>query len=268
MQCSDARLLLHAYLDNELDAGDSVRLLRHQAGCPACARELERHARLKELLQHAQPPHALPDAVRTRVLAALPLSASVQPAPLLARPRLPMRRWNALPAALAASALLLLGGGAGIAWQRQASENAALTADAVSDHLRSLQPQHLTDVLTSDRHTVKPWFDGKLDFSPQVRDLDAAGFTLVGGRLDVLHGRRVAAIVYRLRLHPINLFQWPDSGSDAAPISVAAGGGYTVTRWTQDGMAYWAVSTLDRSGMDAFAAAFRTSPALSSPTPR
>lgn len=274
MQCSDSRLLIHAYLDNELDAGDCVRLRRHLTECPACARELERQALLQDTLRRAKPVlasgDALPDALRARVLASLPILKPEQPATLsptirsLAYP-LPMRGWRALPAALAASLLLLLGGGAGVAWQRQASELAALTTDAVSDHLRSLQPQHLTDVLTSDRHTVKPWFDGKLDFSPQVRDLDAAGFALVGGRLDVLHGRRVAAIVYRLRQHPINLFQWPGAAADSKPATADAGDGYTVTHWTQVGMAYWAVSTLDRSEMDAFATAFRVSPSLSSP---
>ena len=140
-----------------------------------------------------------------------------------------------------------------------------MIAEVVSDHVRSLQPQHLTDVLTSDQHTVKPWFDGKLDFSPQVRDLGAAGFVLVGGRLDVLHGRRVAAIVYRRRLHPINLFQFVAPGPDTMPSSSDAGDGYTTTSWTQDGIAYWAVSTLGRSEMEAFAGAFRTSPGLSSP---
>ena len=268
MQCSDARLLLHAYLDNELDAGDSVRLTRHLAECPACARELERHSRLKNILQRAKPERAIPDALRVRVLAALPLSASAQPSFQPLRHRLPLQRWRALPAALAASALLLLGGGFGIAWQQHASELAVLTADVVSNHVRSLQPQHLTDVLTSDRHTVKPWFDGKLDFSPQVRDLGAAGFVLVGGRLDVLHGRRVAAIVYRRRLHAINLFQWPAPGSDSNPASVNGGDGYTATHWTQDGMAYWAISNLDRAEMESFASAFRTSPALSVPAER
>lgn len=277
MQCSDSLLLIHAYLDNELDAGDSVRLNRHLAECPSCARELERQSLLQDALRRAKPAFAtsdaLPEALRARILAALPLvAASTAPAasasPLL-RPRQPMRRWSALPAALAASLLLLLGGGFGVALQRHASATmtgAAMIAEVVSDHVRSLQPQHLTDVLTSDRHTVKPWFDGKLDFSPQVRDLDAAGFVLVGGRLDVLHGRRVAAIVYRRRLHPINLFQFVAPGPNTAPSSANAGDGYTTTSWTQDGIAYWAVSTLDRSEMEEFASAFRTSPPL--PTPR
>jgi anti-sigma factor RsiW len=274
MQCSDSRLLIHAYLDNELDAGDSVRLNRHIADCPACARELERQSLLQEALRRAKPvlaaSDALPEALRARILTALPLSATASTAPTPLRPRRPMRGWNPLPAALAASALLLVGGGFGVAWQRHATETtvttgAAMIAEVVSDHVRSLQPQHLTDVLTSDRHTVKPWFDGKLDFSPQVRDLDAAGFVLVGGRLDVLHGRRVAAIVYRRRLHPINLFQFVAPGPDTTPASADAGDGYTTTTWTQGGVAYWAVSTLDRSEMESFAGAFRTSPALSAP---
>jgi len=266
MQCSDARLLLHAYLDNELDAGDSVRLMRHVADCPACSREFERQTQLKDLLQRAKPQHAMPEALRARVLAALPQPASTADAPPLLQPRPPLRSWNMLPVALAASLMLLLGGGGiGIAWQRQVSDSAALANDVLSNHLRSLQSQHLTDVLTSDRHTVKPWFDGKLEFSPQVRDLDAAGFVLVGGRLDVVGGRRVAAIVYRRRLHAINLFQWPDSAANSTPVSVVAGGGYTSTHWVQDGMAYWAVSSLDRPGMEAFAETFRTSPALSVP---
>jgi anti-sigma factor RsiW len=275
MQCSDSRLLIHAYLDNELDAGDSVRLNRHIADCPACARELERQSLLQDALRRAKPAlassDALPDALRARILAALPLSAVASPpppapTPLLLRPRLPMRRWNGLPVALAASLILLLGGGGiGIVWQKHASDSTALATDVLSNHLRSLQSQHLTDVLTSDQHTVKPWFDGKLEFSPQVRDLGAAGFVLVGGRLDVVHGHRVAAIVYRRRLHEINLFQWPDSTANSTPVSADAGDGYTTLHWEQDGMAYWAVSSLNRTEMEAFAAAFRTSPALSVP---
>lgn len=263
MQCSEARLLLHAYLDNELDAGDSVRLVRHLAGCQVCARELGRQTRLHELLQQAVPQHALPDAIRARVLFALPLSLPARAVPIAPVSRRTMLRdWHGLPIALAASVLLLVGGGLGSVWQRRASDLAALTTEVVSGHVRSLQPQHLTDVLTSDRHTVKPWFDGKLDFSPQVRDLDAAGFVLVGGRMDVLHGRRVAAIVYRRRLHAINLFQWPASAADPTPTSATsintdAGDGYAIAHWTQEGIVYWAASNLDRTELDAFAVAFR-----------
>jgi len=276
MQCSDSRLLIHAYLDNELGAGDSVRLNRHIADCADCARELERQSLLQDALRRARPTlatsDALPGALRARILASLPLSESTSAAmaPLALRPRPSLHRRQPLTFAIAASALLLLGGGFGVAWERHAStvsatEGNAMIAEVVSDHVRSLQPQHLTDVLTSDQHTVKPWFDGKLDFSPQVRDLDAAGFVLVGGRLDVLHGRRVAAIVYRRRLHPINLFQFVAAGPNTTPTSNDAGDGYTTTSWTQDGIAYWAVSTLDRGEMETFAGAFRTSPSLSVP---
>ena len=179
-----------------------------------------------------------------------------------------MHGWRALPAALAATVLLLVGGGIGVALQRHATVAQVLMADVVSNHLRSLQPQHLTDVATASQHTVKPWFDGKLDFSPQVRDLDADGFVLVGGRLDMLHGQRVAAIVYRRRLHAINLFQWPGPASDSAPSSADAGDGYTTTHWTQGAMNYWAVSNLDRREMDTFAAAFRKAPPLLAPVAR
>jgi len=264
MLCSDANLLVHAYLDNELDAGDSVQLSRHLAGCPTCTATLERHGRLKDTLRRAAPQYRLADETRARVLAALPLSIAA-PA---TQTRRPVRVWRALPTALAASVLLLVGGGLGVVWQRQASELHAMTADVLSDHLRSLQAQHLTDVATSDQHTVKPWFDGKLDFSPQVRDLSADGFVLVGGRLDVLQERRVAAIVYRRRLHAINLFQWPGEGDDSAPRRVDAGNGFAAVHWTQDGMNYWAMSNLSRGEMDAFVAAFRAAPPLSVPAAR
>lgn len=266
LPCSDNLLLVHAYLDNELDAGDSVRLSRHLADCASCSAALERQAQLKDLLRRVAPQYALPEAVRTRVLAALP-----QPAPVVSVPRAaqrPIPGWRALPTALAASVLLLAGGGVGMLAQRQASETSALTADLLSDHLRSLQAQHLTDVATSNQHTVKPWFDGKLDFSPQVRDLETDGFVLVGGRLDVMRGQRVAAIVYQRRLHAINLFQWPGAGSDTTPGDADVGDGFTAVHWRQDGMNYWAISNLARGELEAFAAAFRKAPPLSVPASR
>lgn len=262
MQCNDSRLLIHAYLDNELDAGDSVQLLRHLQTCPSCAAGLKTHTRLKNLLRSAAPQHAMPDAIRKRVLAALLTAPATQPvaAPLF-RQRFPARHWNALPIALAASFLLVAGGVLGVAMQRHASATMELTTDVLSNHLRSLQAQHLTDVLSSSQHTVKPWFDGKLDFTPLVPGLDADGFTLIGGRLDVLRGRRIVAIVYRRRLHAINLFEWPEAASDAAPISTDAGGGYHIVHWAQDGMSFWAASSLSHAEMETFAQAFRNAAA-------
>jgi len=264
MLCNDANLLVHAYLDNELGAGDSVQLSRHLADCPNCTALLERQEQLRNLLRRVAPQYRLPDAMRARAIAALPASTA---ASATSRQR-SLRHWRALPTALAASVLLLVGAGLGVVWQRQETDLQTLTTDVLSNHLRSLQAQHLTDVATSDQHTVKPWFDGKLDFSPQVRDLAANGFVLVGGRLDVLHGQRVAAIVYRRRLHAINLFQWPGAEADSAPASVDAGDGFTATHWTQDGMDYWAVSNLGRGEMAAFAVAFRQAPPLSVPAAR
>ena len=263
MLCSDTVLLVHAYLDNELGAGDSVQLARHLAGCPACTSSLECHAQVRQMLRRVAPQYRLPDAARARALAALPFSTPALAVPQALPRRLPMPRWRALPTALVASVLLLVGAWLGVTLQRHTTAAQVLKADVLSNHLRSLQPQHLTDVATTSQHTVKPWFDGKLDFSPQVRALDADGFVLVGGRLDMLDGQRVAAIVYRRRLHAINLFQWPGPVTDSAPISAEAGGGYTTTHWTQDGMNYWAVSNLDRREIGAFAAAFRKASPLS-----
>ena len=269
MLCSDATLLVHAYLDNELGAGESIELSRHLDGCLACSAALERHGQLRQLLQRVQPQYPIPDAARARVIAALPMSAT-DPASRSTQPRrLPTSKWRALPTALAASVLLLIGGGIGSLAQRQTTASHAMTEAVLSSHLRSLQAQHLTDVATSDRHTVKPWFDGKLDFSPQVRDLAADGFVLVGGRLDVLDGNRVAAIVYRRRLHAINLFQWPGPAADSLPTGVEAGDGFAAVHWTQDGMNFWAVSNLDRAELEVFAKSFLKAPAIPvQPDPR
>jgi anti-sigma factor RsiW len=126
-----------------------------------------------------------------------------------------------------------------------------VVAALVDDHVRSLQPGHLTDVISTDKHTVKPWFDGKLDFAPPVKDLAAQGYPLVGGRLDYLGGRPVAALAYQHGKHPINLYVWPERGGADAPADTTRDG-YNVLHWSADGMALWAVSDLERDELQEF----------------
>jgi len=131
----------------------------------------------------------------------------------------------------------------------QKNDQTALAAQIVDAHLRSLEPGHLTDVISTDQHTVKPWFDGKLDFAPPVQDFAADGFPLTGGRLDVVGGRTVAALVYGRRKHFVNVFIWPSSNPDAAPSSGAQQGYHWIT-WQKNGMAYWAVSDTAAADLD------------------
>lgn len=251
MNCQDVRVLLHAYLDDELGAADSLAIVRHLAECDACKRRFDACAQLRGNLRRADLYRAAPTALRARIASRLPRPAVA--------PRSTRRGWNM---ALAALAALLVIAAVFAGWQtlqlrRQGSD--ALVAEAVSDHVRSLLPGHLIDVQTSNEHTVKPWFDGRVDFSPQVKDLSAQGFELVGGRLDVLDGKQVAALVYRRHLHTINLFQWPASGT--APNPPRTRDGYHVLEWNVAGLHFIAVSSVAESDLQVFERAFRTVPA-------
>lgn len=253
MTCDETRLLLHAYLDDELDAAQSAALLAHLAGCTACTARYEGHARLREALAQPDLYRPAPDALRERWL------ASQSPAPATARPR---RGPIALALAAGFAGALLLTSPAWIGSLRApGAADGALVAQAISGHLRSLQPQHLMDVASTDRHTVKPWFEGRLDFSPQVKDLASQGFPLAGGRLDVVGGRTVAALVYRRHLHVINLFQWPDEVSESSP-RLTRQHGYAAIAWSADGMRYVAVSDLDEGELQEFVRDFRQGAAL------
>lgn len=253
MNCQDARVLLHAWLDDELGAADSLALVRHLENCADCAQRLRSHQQLRDAMRDANLRHKAPTALRDRIAARLPQSAAEPRGAVVARA--PHPAWRVAAFALAASLLitLSLAGWQALQLRRQASD--ALVATAVSDHVRSLLPGHLIDVRTGDQHTVKPWFDGKLDFSPQVKDLSAQGFDLVGGRLDVLDGRQVAALVYKRHLHMINLFQWPDRGVSSE--SLQNRDGYHVLEWNDAGMRFVAVSSVAESDLQAFARAFR-----------
>jgi anti-sigma factor RsiW len=246
MICADARLLLHAYLDDELDVAQSAAIAGHLHDCAACAARCREHERLRRALRQPELYQRAPAALRERwtprhdTAGALPI-----------RPRRAPVAW-ALAAGFAGALLLTTPLYYGL--QQRGAAGEVLVDEAVSSHLRALQPQHLMDVASTDQHTVKPWFDGRLDYSPRVVDLADAGFPLVGGRLDALGGRSVAALVYRRHLHIISLYEWP------AATATANGGlresqqhGYTVLRWTDDGMHYAAVSDVDPVALREFA---------------
>jgi len=201
----------------------------------------------REATRHA-PPAGLAERIAAEVRAAtIPAAAAAPPA----RKR-PWRRWF--------DPVLVFGTGAATAWLILASISLPGTPDRVGDeiaasHVRSLMAAHLTDVNSTDRHTVKPWFAGKLDFSPPVHDLAAQGYALTGGRLDVIGGRPVAALVYRERDHVINLFVWP---APAGATSAQTRQGFSLAGWTQAGMQFWAVSDASPQDLQGFAQSLRT----------
>ncbi|WP_062536365.1 anti-sigma factor family protein [Mizugakiibacter sediminis] len=245
MNCEEARVLLHAYLDDELDAAASLAMAQHLAGCAGCTQRYRGHARLQQALRDPALRVSAPAALRARLAARLP---APQPAARAAR------RWPALAAALAAALALTVTLATWQTLRPRAPAGDALVAEAVSGHVRALLAEHLLDVPSSDQHTVKPWFDGRLDYAPQVKDLVAEGFPLAGGRLDVLDGRRVAALVYRRHRHVINLYQWPAADGETG---TRERDGYRVVQWNEDGMHYLAVSDAAAADLDAFVRAFR-----------
>lgn len=250
-------LLVQAEFDRELDAAQAAHLAAHRSGCQVCRTAEMELARAHELLQ-ADLYEPAPAAVRDRVLAGLDLARPdrAEPIPLPRQRFRPSAAWRpttagfGLGAACAAALMLFV----------LAPGDQSLTAQVVSGHVRALQPGHLEDVASSDRHTVKPWFDGRLDFAPPVRDLKAAGFPLIGGRLDYIDGRPVAALVYQRDKHIINLFAWPEAASAASATAAAEKNGYNVIHWVADGMTLWAVSDVERSQLGAFASAWRETP--------
>ena len=236
------RNLLHAYIDDELDLVRSMELEDHLAECADCALQVESFRALRAAFAASDLRYAAGDQLRTRITQAL--EKAERPPAERERRSLPFWNWVAAAACLliAIGGLLLYSGN---------RRDETLARELVSDHVRSLMATHLTDVLTSDQHTVKPWFTGKLDFSPRVRDLTGDGFELVGGRLDYVDGHSAAAIVYQRRKHVINLFTWPAKSGDESPYTTAQQG-FNLIEWTQDGMYYCAVSDLNQQELGEF----------------
>ncbi|MBI3449795.1 MAG: anti-sigma factor [Acidobacteria bacterium] len=237
MACPKTKDLIEAYGDGELDLGSSLEIERHLAGCEACAAVLERHRALRSALAGASLHYDVPPRLAARVRSAVRKEAKGR-----ATGWLPSWRWAAVAASVAPLAILTW---ALVALSKTPSPGDLLNQEIVSAHLRSLMGNHLMDFPSSDQHTVKPAFAGRIDFSPDVRGLSGVGFTLIGGRLDYLDGRPVAALVYGRRKHVINLFIWPSAGGEGARGVETSLRGYNLLRWSRAGMLYSAVSDLN-----------------------
>lgn len=246
--CPDKLPLIHALADGELDAANSLGLEAHVKSCAGCAAELEHICAVREHLKHGLLRYEAPPELRTGVEAMVSeATALVEASPPAAAAHQPRSgRWFAGGAitALAASLTMFLA-------------LPQLTASGIEDqliasHVRSLLATHLTDVATSDKHVIRPWFNGKIDFAPPVVDLTEQGFALAGGRLDYVDGRVVAALVYHRRLHSINLFIRPAErfGSNASFTNTRSG--YSLERWTGGGLEYWAVSDIPAAELGQF----------------
>jgi anti-sigma factor RsiW len=244
MRCDEMHELISPYADGELGLVTGVEVERHLQDCSVCSREFGNYSALRTAIRtndlYFKPPAALDRRVRSAVRTARRREAG--------RGRF---GWQWLSAATVV-AILLLGGLIAMRLINRASESDHLAQDVVASHIRSLMANHLTDVVSTDQHTVKPWFNGKLDFSPPVKDLASEGFPLVGGRLDYLANRPVAALVYQHRQHYINLFIWPAERVDTGGAKEVTRQGYNVIHWNYEGSSCWAVSDLNNAELQQF----------------
>ncbi len=245
--CDDMSLLVQADIDGELMSAEAASVQMHMQHCDRCTvlhRQLRSIAvRLRQELIYYTAPDALRETIRVCLAALAPDAEPAQP-----------RWWRQVP-------LLRLAGSfgtgfavaAGLALAVLLPRTDPLPEAVVSGHIRALQPGHLTDVVWSDQHTVKPWFDSRLDYAPPVKYLEASGFSLAGGRLDYLAGKQVAALIYYRRQHVIDMYVWPDDGPSADEPNGRQISGFNCLHWRQGGMAYWAVSDLNEPELRNFA---------------
>jgi mycothiol system anti-sigma-R factor len=269
MDCNESRERMSACLDHELAPSAMADFTAHLATCAACTAAYERLSRLRGMVAGNAVSHAAPSGLRARILADIQaeLKADIQADIKTAKPHrkpfdlfggfkglsgLPWGRINFGVASVCAAALavnLTLD-------MHKPTETDFLDQEIVAAHFRSLQADHLADVASSDHHTVKPWFAGKLDYSPPVVDLTQQDFPLIGGRLDYVHQRSVAGLAYRHGMHLINLFVWPD-GSQHSDGKAEAGkltseNGFQLLRWSQDGMAFTAITDMNAAELGTF----------------
>ena len=249
MSCQKTQELIHGYLDGELDLVRSLEVEQHIHGCEICARNYQSQTTLRSSLKNDSLYYAAPEQLKKRIHSSLRKEAKSEVLPSGFG-----WRWLTMGASLALMLLIGL-----VVWKLapgpiRPSGDELLAREVVSEHVRSLQmPGHLTDVLSSDQHTVKPWFDGKVDFAPVVKDFPGQDFRLYGGRLEYLNNRPVATLVYQRRLHYINLFIWPAEQAGSTGEVALQSQGYNLIHWTGSGLNYWAISDLNSVELREFA---------------
>ena len=255
MDCPNAQTLLDGYLDGELDPVRNLEIEEHLHSCARCSQSYSNRQILRNGLKTESLYFRLPADLQKRI------RRSVRQA---AKAEIPSRwfslSWLKIAAPLVATALVVL---TLVPFFSGPSADELLTQEVVASHIRSLMANHLADVPSTDEHTVKPWFNGKLDFSPPVSDLAKQGFPLIGGRLDYLNNRPVAALVYQRDKHAINVFVWPSSKGAQSSEAIKTQQGYHVVLWIGSGMNFWVVSDLERSQLAKFTNLLRSSAATS-----
>jgi anti-sigma factor RsiW len=245
MTCDEAEVLLQALIDNELDAAHAREVEAHVAGCARCSAKFTAFTELRQAMQDSALRYSAPASLRAGIERAIPKPAASA-----------SRRSLLKGFVLGGAASALAAASVTFVIVRQDRDSRVL-GEAISAHLRSLQAEHLTDVLSSDQHTVKPWFNGHIDLAPPVIDLTAQGFTLIGGRLDFIDGKPVAAIVYRRRVHIINLFVGQGLGPALPAPRLETVQGFNLLRWSDHGLNLLAVSDLNRDELEEFGAKFQ-----------
>jgi anti-sigma factor RsiW len=251
MNCDDMQDLIHAYMDGELDLVRNLEIEKHIRDCQSCLREYKNYKALKSAMSSGSLYFKPSAGLKRRIQSAV----RKEEGKTEIMPRMAPWRWLSIAASMALVTVVI--------WTlvpvlTSHFGDDSLTQEIISGHVRSLMADHLTDVPSSDQHTVKPWFNGKVDFSPPVKDLANNGFPLIGGRLDYIGNKPVAVLVYKRQKHFINLFIWPSTRGSNVGEKMVMRQGYNLIHWTKSGMTYWAVSDLNKSELHEFVQAVQS----------
>ncbi len=257
MNCEEAKNLVDGYLDGELDPITNQRIEQHLRQCADCEQAFQTHGSLLGAVGNATPYYKAPAGLRERIQSSLRKESGEAPirnVDLQGEQRTHTVfsgtpwSWLALAAAIVFAAMIA----SNLVPRSGSGGDQFLASQLIASHARSLMANHLMDVASSDQHTVKPWLDAKLDFAPPVNDLSAEGFPLIGGRLDYLDNRPVAALVYQRRQHFINLFIWPTTRGATTGAKTITRQGYQLVHWADADFNYWAVSDVNANDLQTF----------------